>query len=155
LKSTNFLFGLVTKKPTAGVAFSHTYFKDIALIGVRQKLSNKMFGHPISCRRLQFNAALSVLVAAVLIAAITPDARASNIAVDEASRLVLGAHVLKKYQYYQKTPADTPRDIHAIMAPLIGVINQGLKAGLNTADLLAVHDQVVQTAAHEAGFMAA
>ena len=60
-----------------------------------------------------------------------------------------------QYQYYQKTPADTPRDIHAIMAPLIGVINQGLKAGLNTADLLAVHDQVVQTAAHEAGFMAA
>ena len=61
----------------------------------------------------RFGVASTAGVLACLLVLSTPDARADNVAVDLAGRVVMGAHVLDKYQQYKPTPTAPPVDIHA------------------------------------------
>jgi hypothetical protein len=69
-----------------------------------------------------------------------------NIAADDAARLVQGVNASVRYQLYQSNPASAPQKLDIAMAPVLGVIKNGLIAGVSTSDLLTLHQAAVTNA---------
>jgi hypothetical protein len=74
-------------------------------------------------------------------------AQAGNIATDSAAKLIQGTNASVRYQLYQSSGTAAPQKVDAFMAPVLGVIKNGIAAGLDPLMLGTLHDLALNYAA--------